>query len=96
MYKILVGIVRELSNIKQIMAEEGKHIVNKYMQIFCKIFEYSYMNIVENEVINNDAESLGVFDGDDYSAIKNDFSDPHSFFKISEIFCGSYKRARLC
>jgi len=45
MYKILVGIAKELSNIKQIMAEE------------------------DNEVINNDAESLGVFDGDDYKTL---------------------------
>ena len=27
------------------------------------------MNIVDNEVINNDAESLGVFDGDDYKTL---------------------------
>ena len=92
MYKILVGIAKELSNIKQIMAEEGKHIVHKYLKIFCKIFEYFCMNIVDNEVINNDAESLGVFDGDDYKTLMEMDEFKSQVSKTREItwICGQF------
>lgn len=67
MYKILVGIAKELSNIKQIMAEEGKTVLDENQVKSLKITWDLYFT--DQAVMNNDAESLGVFDGDDYKTL---------------------------